>query len=464
MFRRFSLNFSIFSMTLDAFLVPISLAFATLVRPALSNLPFAMELPYVSTPLTLYFFFGPVWVWVFLLLSVYDGRRNFRVIDEISSITLASGLAAVVCAGALYLSYRDVSRLLFVLFVLFAYLLVLSWRMIARLIFRWRGFQAAHRRMIIIGAGEAAQELRGQLDLYSSLGLEFLGFLDDENGQSDVIGFIHEARELVTQKSVDDVIIALPGWAHERINQLVAELHDLPVKVWVIPDYLSLTLHRAKAVEFAGIPLLDLRAPALNDYQRMTKRVFDILMSILLFIPSSILMVIISIACYLDNGRPVIFKQKRAGENGKTFEMIKFRTMVENAEHLRREVETQDENGDLIHKLAKDPRVTNLGHFLRRTSLDELPQIFNVIKGEMSFVGPRPEMPYLVEKYEPWQRKRFAVPPGITGWWQVSGRSNKPMHLNTEDDLYYIQNYSFILDLYILLKTIGVVLRGEGAF
>ena len=138
--------------------------------------------------------------------------------------------------------------------------------------------------------------------------------------------------------------------------------------------------------------------------------------------------------------------------------------MVPNAEDLRELVERMDDHGSLIHKSVDDPRVTRVGRVLRRTSLDELPQIFNILVGEMSLIGPRPEIPYLVDMYEPWQRKRFAVPQGLTGWWQVNGRSDKPMHLHTEDDLYYVQNYSLLLDLKILLKTILVVLRGSGAY
>ena len=135
--------------------------------------------------------------------------------------------------------------------------------------------------------------------------------------------------------------------------------------------------------------------------------------------------------------------------------MYKFRTMVAGAENKV--------NQETFEKRPDDPRVTTLGRFLRRTSLDELPQIFNVLKGEMSLVGPRPEMTFIVDKYEPWQRQRLAVPPGITGWWQVSGRSDLPMHLNTQYDLYYIRNYSILLDLKILWRTAGVVIRGKGA-
>jgi Sugar transferases involved in lipopolysaccharide synthesis len=144
--------------------------------------------------------------------------------------------------------------------------------------------------------------------------------------------------------------------------------------------------------------------------------------------------------------------------------MIKFRSMYEDADRRWQEVARRDEQGNLIHKLEDDPRVTRVGRKLRRTSLDELPQLINVLRGEMSLVGPRPEMPYIAAEYEPWQWQRFRVPPGMTGWWQVNGRSDKPMHLHTEDDLYYIQNYSFWLDLRILFKTIIVVWQGHGAY
>ncbi|WP_322487896.1 sugar transferase, partial [Chloroflexus sp.] len=150
---------------------------------------------------------------------------------------------------------------------------------------------------------------------------------------------------------------------------------------------------------------------------------------------------------------------------GRRFQMFKFRSMYMDAEQRWQAVAKRDPTtGKLIHKLKDDPRVTRVGRKLRRTSLDELPQLFNVLRGEMSLVGPRPEMPYIAAEYEPWQWQRFRVPPGMTGWWQVNGRSEKPMHLHTEDDLYYIQNYSFWLDLRILMKTLIVVWQGHGAY
>jgi lipopolysaccharide/colanic/teichoic acid biosynthesis glycosyltransferase len=196
----------------------------------------------------------------------------------------------------------------------------------------------------------------------------------------------------------------------------------------------------------------------------MFKRAFDLLFGFLALIFAFPIMALCVLMVYFEDGFPIIFRQKRVGKDGQLFEMFKIRTMVKDAEQLQSRIGMLDSDGNLIYKTKDDPRVTRVGRFLRRFSLDELPQLFNVLAGTMSLVGPRPEIPYLAEKYEPWQWKRFEALPGITGWWQVNSRSDKPMHLNIEDDLYYIQNYSIWLDLQIILRTIWVVLIGKGAF
>jgi exopolysaccharide biosynthesis polyprenyl glycosylphosphotransferase len=191
---------------------------------------------------------------------------------------------------------------------------------------------------------------------------------------------------------------------------------------------------------------------------------FDVIVSTILIILLAPVMLLIAVLIKLESPGPIIFRQERIGEYGRRFQMLKFRTMYQDADRRWQEVAKRDEQGRLIHKVKDDPRVTRVGRKLRRTSLDELPQLFNVLRGEMSLVGPRPEMPYIAAEYEPWQWQRFRVPPGITGWWQINGRSEKPMHLHTEDDLYYIQNYSFWLDLRILMRTLIVVWKGHGAY
>ena len=195
----------------------------------------------------------------------------------------------------------------------------------------------------------------------------------------------------------------------------------------------------------------------------MYKRAFDLFIGFFALIFTLPLVALSALLIYLEDGAPIIFRQKRVGKNESLFEMFKLRTMVKNAEQLECQIEQWNEHGNLIQKTKDDPRITRVGRVLRRFSLDELPQLFNVLSGTMSLVGPRPGLPYLAEKYEPWQRKRFTVLPGMTGWWQVNSRNAQPMQLHIEYDLYYIQNYSIWLDLKILLRTCWVVLIGRGS-
>lgn len=471
MLRRFSANFAVFSIFLDFLLVDVALLLASVLRGPLSVLDFVRDISQpVQLPLILYLVFPLIWISVSLLFAVYDGRKNLRVVDELGSITLGAMLAGVAMAGVLYFSYRDVSRFLFLVFVAIGFGLMLSWRAAVRLAFRaglrMNGDQA--RRVLILGAGELGRRVAEQIAAQPYLDLKLIGFLDDDyflpDRPRDVLATLDSARQVILEKRISEVIVALPLSAYERLTQVVSELHDLPVRVRVVPDYFSLTLHRASVEEFAGLPMLDLRAPALSEYQRMVKRGFDLVVC-LLGLPFALpLMALAALAIRLDSKGPIFYLADRVGENGQPFKMIKFRTMVDGADRYDRQVAVADEQGRVIYKHPGDPRVTRVGHFLRRTSLDELPQLINVLKGEMSLVGPRPEMPSMVGQYASWQRKRFVVPQGMTGWWQIHGRSDKPMYLHTEDDLYYVQHYSIWLDVQILLRTVWTVLRGKGAY
>ncbi len=469
MFRRFGVNFAVLSIVLDACLTTLAFIFATSLRPYLTNLPLLVEVSAFSSPTILFFIVPLLWVLVFLFASVYDPKRIYKIVDELQLVTLATGFAALLFAGLLYLAFRDFSRWLFITFVLLDLLFLISWRVIARAWFKLGHFRSFdERRILIVGGGEVGQRVGKLIEKNQMPGLSLLGFLDDnvryDALNAPLLGKINEAHHVVKRYQINDVVISLPREAYGQVNKLILELNELPVQLRVVPDYFSLTLYRATVDDFSGIPMINLRDPMLNDYQRLTKRIFDLFLGSMITLFVLPLMSLIAFAVKLDSPGPVIFKQERVGENGRIFYMFKFRSMVQGAEKRQNEVAITKKDGQVIHKHPNDPRITRVGKFIRRTSLDELPQLFNVLQGTMSLVGPRPELPWLLSQYDLWQHKRFAVPQGMTGWWQVNGRADKPMHLNAEDDLYYVQNYSLWMDIYILLKTPWVVLRGNGAY
>jgi len=470
MLRRFSINFALLSITMDAVGVLLGLWLSAILRPAMNSFSWIEPIASpVVIPSALYVLFPIVWIVIYSSFAIYDGRKYLRVVDEFAALTGAMAIASISAAGILYFSYREVSRALFLLFAVLVYFFCLGWRSVVRIYFRTQSnFPDRIRRILVVGAGTLGGKIQAQLNEFGNPNLGLVGFVDDEPAQARdpalLLGAPGDIREIIKQYAITDVVIALPHSAYHQMGDIVQRLDDIAVQVWVALGFFDLALYNTTIEDFAGIPMLDLRASAINDYQRMMKRAFDFVFGLAALTIALPLMAFSALAILLEDGRPVLFRQKRVGENGRLFEMLKFRTMIRNAEQLQGQVGKRDRDGNLIHKSKDDPRVTKIGKFLRRFSFDELPQFINIVRGDMSLVGPRPELPYLVEKYQPWQRKRFAVPPGLTGWWQVSGRSDKPMHLHTEEDLYYIQNYSIWLDVQILMRTVWVVLIGKGSY
>jgi exopolysaccharide biosynthesis polyprenyl glycosylphosphotransferase len=468
LFNRFSVKVATIAALLDMGVVLLALNIAADMRPLPLPLPWLQPLSAVTIPTPIYISAAALWAAVFLFSSVYTPRRTIKVVDELQAVTIGSGLAGILFAGLLFLTIRDFSRYLFLLFLTINFTLHISWRLAARLLFKVHESPALKRRVLIIGADEMSQQVTEMMQEFAWTGIQLVGYLSDRptdpSRQLPILGRLEDARKVVERQRIDDVVIALPRPSPDRINRMVVELQDLPVQIRVVPDYYSLALYRASVDDFGGLPMINLRNPALSPVERQVKRLFDLAVGSILTLTALPFMAATAIAIKLDSPGPILFRQKRIGENGKPFIMYKFRSMIPDAWKLQEEINELDENGNLLHKKEDDPRVTRVGRFIRRASLDELPQLFNVLKGDMSLVGPRPELPWLVERYEPWQRKRFAVPQGITGWWQVNGRSDKPLHLHSEDDLYYIQNYSLWMDIYILIKTAWVVLRGRGAY
>ena len=456
----------------DLLIIPAGLAIASWLRWVL---PFGQEIPLsaLTLPFFVYLMVTLSWSISLILSGAYDPQRVLRWFNEVSRVIVASFLATIVTAGALYMTYREVSRLQFVYIFVITLGLLLTRRALLRISYRLVGKTrpGSQGRILVIGAGDLGQRVAQVILDHSRWGFSLVGFLDDDDdkqGESfegtKVLGKIFEVRELATRHRIDEVWIALPVWALDRLNLVITELERLPVRIKIVPDYFSLAMVQAKAEILGGIPIIGLRDPVIEGFPRLLKRGFDLVIGALLLLLTFPPMLAIAIAIRLDSSGHVIFRQERVGENGRLFGMYKFRTMLADAEVQQAEINIQTQDDKVLHKRPDDPRVTRVGHFLRRFSLDELPQLINVLKGDMSLVGPRPEMPWLVDRYESWQRKRFAVPQGITGWWQINGRSDKPMHLNPEDDLYYVYNYSLWLDIRILLRTPLAVLQGRGAF
>ncbi len=295
------------------------------------------------------------------------------------------------------------------------------------------------------------------------------GFSDFETPEgidlpAPFLGTANDLPDIINENKVEVVIVCQQDGTASRFESLVGELMGLPVRIFVAPDFVQLALVEAEVEQLGNLVLVGIREPVITGGKRFSKRIMDIFLSIVLFLLTWPLFIVIWVAIKVDSRGPAIFSGSRIGEGGKLFNMYKFRTMYAGSENMQQAVTHNDQSGQKIYKVKDDPRVTAVGRFLRRTSLDELPQMFNVLKGDMSWVGPRPEQPFITKEYETWQWQRVLVPPGVTGWWQVSGRSDLPMHLNTNYDVYYVRNYSIFLDLRILFRTVFEVLKGRGAY
>jgi exopolysaccharide biosynthesis polyprenyl glycosylphosphotransferase len=458
--------------TLDILLTPAALLLGTWLR---RTLPLGKAIPEEAVALPWFVYAVAIVCWSAALVrnGAYDPQRVLRWYNEAIAVLYGGTVGTVLMAGALYIGYREMSRLQFVYFFVLNLGLLLGYRAFLRIAYRLRGRARPgwRSRILIVGAGDLGRRLARVLLDHSRWGFHLVGFVDDDpvkQGQrlegALVFAGLDDLQAVVRAQQVEELWVALPARANERINQVVAAAGQLPVRIKIAPDYFSMALVRAKAEILGGISLVGLREPVIEGADRLVKRAFDIVVGVPSLLVATLPMAVIALLIRLDSPGPAIFRQERVGEGGHLFGMLKFRTMVAGAEEFQAPVLVATDEGNMIHKRKGDPRVTRVGRFLRRFSLDELPQLLNVLRGEMSLVGPRPEMPWLVDRYEAWQRKRFAVPQGITGWWQVHERSDKPMHLNTGDDLYYVYNYSLWLDVRILLMTPLAALRGRGAF
>jgi exopolysaccharide biosynthesis polyprenyl glycosylphosphotransferase len=325
----------------------------------------------------------------------------------------------------------------------------------------------ARRRTILVGEGEHVAELRRTLGSdRSGIRYEFLGAIapSGEAGELPVLGGFDAVPRILRERDVDELIVTESGFSDRDLLELVEEAHRFGVKVKIAPRTTELLLQRAEYIPGEGAPLFELRPPALAGWEWALKRGFDIAVSSLVIVAGSPVWLAIAGAIKLTSRGPVFYRDQRIGLGEQAFGMMKFRTMYADAAARQATLEVANEASGPLFKIKNDPRVTPVGGFLRRLSLDELPQVLNVLWGEMSLVGPRPLPIRDYEQLLPWHRKRYLVLPGMTGLWQVSGRIDLSFDDLVRLDFYYIENWSIWLDISILAKTLPAVLARRGAY
>lgn len=328
-------------------------------------------------------------------------------------------------------------------------------------------------RLVIVGTNDRAVRFADEVRSRPELGYQVLGFVDDvwentprfRNAGYNHLGAIDQFPAYLRTMAIDQVLVCLPMKSHyETAERIVSMCEEQGVRVGVVPDLFYLKLARSRIDHLAGSSVIVMVTGAMEGSAMLAKRALDVVGSAALLALLAPLMVAVALLIRLTSPGPALFAQERLGLNKRRFRIYKFRTMVANAEQMQRGLEKLNESDGAAFKIRNDPRVTPLGRFLRKTSIDELPQLINVLKGDMSLVGPRP-LPVrdFAEFDEDWHRRRFSVRPGITCLWQISGRSHVSFDTWMKLDMSYIDNWSLWLDLKILVATIPAVIRGAGA-
>jgi exopolysaccharide biosynthesis polyprenyl glycosylphosphotransferase len=378
----------------------------------------------------------------------------------------------VILSLLFFLKIHYISRGVFMLFALIDFVALWMLRFHVVRSFR-RGLRQGlnQQRVLIIGTGSRAERLTEVLTDNADLGVYIVGYLDPDQsrvGQQlfarPVLGTVAEISQILKKNVIDEVIVAISRTMFPRADLVAAACEEEGVRLGIMADIYDIHAARMQLSMIEEVPVLTMEPVAQDEDKLFVKRLFDLALTLAALPLLAPVMGLIALAIKLDSKGPVFFNQERVGLNKRRFRLRKFRTMVRDADKLLAKIEHLNEAQGPIFKIANDPRVTRVGRFLRRTSLDELPQFFNVLRGEMSLVGPRPMSLRDVDLFDQGiQRKRFSVKPGITCLWQISGRSSLPFAKWLELDLRYIDQWSLGLDIKILLRTIPAVLKGTGA-
>ncbi len=402
-------------------------------------------------------------------------RSNKTMIDQIPNIFFGSGLATVLLMLMTFIfKMYPYSRIVLFLFWILTFIYLILWRGIwASLRKQFRKSKIGLTNAVIIGSNPMGLFLARELNQSEKTGYQVIGFLDDQissdNVPQETIPFLGSTKELdriLRDGLAGEVFVAVSNLPSEKMAQLTILCTSLGIRLNFIPDLQEIIVQRATLTDLFGIPLIVVEEQIFYLWNRFLKRILDVTFSVIMMILSLPLTIPIAIWIRFDpkSAGPVFFKQERIGRKGRKFWMYKFRSMKIGAEEQVVELASLNVAKGPLFKIPNDPRITTVGKFIRRWSLDEFPQFINVLKNEMSLVGPRPPLQIEVDKYEEWQKKRLEIQPGMTGLWQVSGRSELPFDEMVKLDLYYIEHWSLWLDIKILLRTIITVIQGKGAY
>ncbi|HQZ85789.1 MAG TPA: sugar transferase [Actinomycetota bacterium] len=411
--------------------------------------------------------------WVFALtgFGAYDLRHLRAGVIEYKRVVIASSVTAGGVGIACYLLSYEYSRGLVVLLFTIGVGLLLLARYIRRRIMHSLYSKGILRTQVVVaGDSQHVDAIARVLRRETWLGYEVVGALTREQigqtiGGLPVLGGVDDVIKVLDAQRIDSVIFAEGSFEHPGdFRRMAWSLENHDVQMVVVPALTDVSSQRLDVRPVAGLPLMDVDRPRAIDAARWIKRTFDIVGSALLLLFAAPLMAAVAIAIKLEDGGPVLFRQRRVGMKGKEFDCLKFRSMVTDAEARLAALNALNEGAGPLFKMADDPRITKVGKFIRRFSLDEFPQFWNALIGEMSLVGPRPALPREVEQYDSDARRRLDVRPGLSGLWQVSGRSNLSWEDTVRLDLYYVDNWSMTQDLMILAKTARAVVGSAGAY
>jgi len=424
-----------------------------------------------------FFFVGWLVTWYLLLKSfgLYRSRRSGVMASEWWAISKAVAIGTLLLSfAAVLFDMSAVTPVFLITYLCVVWLGTVLGRFVLRSFFTDdRSNRGALQKLVIVGCGPRGAEFGKKVRQRPDFGYLLLGYVDEmappENplhgGPEKILGTPEELRQIIETHDVDEVVITLPIASHyQTISNIILVCEELSVDVFMPSDFFKSRLVSAAIDDSRAWPAMELRRPVASTGGIIIKRMIDVLVSSIALIVLSPILVFIAIAIKLDSKGPIFFRQDRVGLRRKTFKMHKFRTMFVDAEERIKDLEDRNEVKGAAFKMTNDPRVTRVGRTLRKLSLDELPQFFDVLRGHMSLVGPRPLPLRDVQRFDAaWQKRRFSVKPGLTCLWQVNGRHDIEFEQWMELDLQYVDNWSLSMDFDILLKTIPAVLRGNGA-